>query len=49
MRKSSEGGCDSISNTAREAGGAPGYDEDPYYSYQDKAGNRYLYIFGLTY
>ncbi|MEH7238562.1 glycoside hydrolase family 3 protein [Bacillus sp. JJ1562] len=33
----------------KEAGDVPGYDEDPSYTYQDKAGNRYQYNFGLTY
>ncbi|GFZ87945.1 hypothetical protein GCM10010978_29590 [Compostibacillus humi] len=32
-----------------EAGDVPGYDEDPSYPYQDKAGNRYQYNFGLSY
>ncbi|RFB12711.1 glycoside hydrolase family 3 protein [Bacillus sp. HNG] len=32
-----------------EAGDVPGYDEAPSYTYQDKAGNRYRYNFGLTY
>ncbi|GGA61891.1 glycoside hydrolase family 3 protein [Ornithinibacillus halotolerans] len=32
-----------------EAGDVPGYDEAPTYPYQDKAGNRYQYNFGLTY
>ncbi|NEU31348.1 glycoside hydrolase family 3 protein [bacterium LRH843] len=33
----------------KEAGDVPGYDEDPSYTYQDKAGNRYQYNFGLSY
>lgn len=32
-----------------EAGDVPGYDEAPTYPYQDQAGNRYVYNFGLSY
>lgn len=33
----------------KEAGDVPGYDEAPTYPYKDKAGNKYLYNFGLSY
>lgn len=32
-----------------DAGDVPGYDEDPSYTYRDRAGNRYHYNFGLSY
>lgn len=33
----------------KEAGDVPGFDEAPTYPYQDKAGNKYLYNFGLSF